>query len=361
VPFGQLDGRGVILDGIGLLVIVALLLGFAATPAIAATQTRADPTDTTAGASGRADLRQLSWNVVPGSATLTLSFDDSTFGAGLRADIGVDVLLDRTGDGLADLEVAGVRNADRAHMDMSLRQLSGINSTADCQELGGGAPSAQGTVTPAVAAGRESFAFSFDPTLVPGALAAFRWAAIGQAPPPGGAGVPWDIMPDAANPFPGAPNPSDRRCGAAKTGLSVRVANGVAFPDPVTPPTPPPPPPPPPPPAPVGVSFATSPDSLRVTKTGSFNYSFLAIALGSGKVSLKSTKKVKVGAKKRFVTLGPKAFTAPITGPVKVKLKLSSKNLKALRKAKKLRFKVTAVIGAASYTTKLTLKAPKKT
>ncbi|MGH2839692.1 MAG: hypothetical protein ACRDKY_02570 [Solirubrobacteraceae bacterium] len=115
-----------------------------------------------------------------------------------------------------------------------------------------------------------------------------------------------------------------------------------------------------PPPA-DGVVFATSPKSLRVAKTGRFTYRFVAPALASGTIRLKSATKVKIGAKKRFMKLATRSFTAPSTTRVKVKYKLSRKHLKALNRAKKLRFKVTATLAGKTTTTTLTLKAPKKT
>lgn len=113
-------------------------------------------------------------------------------------------------------------------------------------------------------------------------------------------------------------------------------------------------------PPPADVLFTTSPKSLRVAKTGRFTYRLRATALKSGKISLKSTTKVKIGSKKRLMKLARKSFTAGSTGKVKVKYKLARKHLKPLRKAKKLRFRVTATLAGRTYTTKLTLKAPKK-
>ena len=133
-------------------------------------------------------------------------------------------------------------------------------------------------------------------------------------------------------------------------------------------PPPPGPPPPPPPPGPqpsdsplaLFASFKTSPKSLRVSKSARFKYSFKATPLRSGKISLKSTKKVKIGSKKGFLKVAAKAFTASSTGTVKVNLKLSSTSLKALKRAKQLRFAVTVKLGGKTFATKLTLKAPKK-
>ncbi len=160
------------------------------------------------------------------------------------------VLIDRTSDSIADDEVVATRNADGVKIDVALRNLDGTLATGDCQDLTGKAIGATSSVTPTLAGGLETFSFSFDPTVLPGHLASFRWAAFGQAPPDGAAFGPWDVMPDAANPDPGAANPGDRRCDADKGGLRVRMKTGVAFPDPPPQPTPTPSPAPPPSPGP---------------------------------------------------------------------------------------------------------------
>jgi hypothetical protein len=229
---------------------LAMLVLLAPATASAATQTREDPSDAPPGASGKADLRTVAWDVGDTSAKLTVSVDASTFGSAQRALIGVHVLLDLDVDGKADHEVVATRNADGSKVDVALRNLDGTLSTADCQDLAGKAAGPQGTVSSTIAGGRETFSFSFDPNVLPGHLASFRWAAFGQAPPDGSASGPWDVMPDVANPDPGAANPGDRRCDSAKSGVRVRMKDGIAFPDPPAPtptPTPPPPGPAPPP------------------------------------------------------------------------------------------------------------------
>jgi hypothetical protein len=108
-------------------------------------------------------------------------------------------------------------------------------------------------------------------------------------------------------------------------------------------------------------SFTGSPTSLRVSKKGKFSYSFTATPLRSGKITMTSTKKVKIGSKKRKMKLGPKSFTVPAGGKVKVTFKLSSKNLKALKKRPSIKFAVLVTVGTHTFNTKLTLKRPKKT
>ncbi len=218
-----------------------MLLMLAPGTASAAVQTREDPSDAPSGPSGKADLRSVAWDVSGGAAKLTVSLDASTFGSSQRALIGVHVLIDDDGNSIADHEVVATRNADGIKVDVALRNLDRTLSTADCQDLAGKAAGPQGTVATTLAAGRETFSFSFDPNVLPGHLASFRWAAFGQAPPDGAAAGPWDVMPNAADPAPGAANPGDRRCDTAKSGVPVRMKTGIAFPDPKPPPPPPPP------------------------------------------------------------------------------------------------------------------------
>jgi hypothetical protein len=114
-----------------------------------------------------------------------------------------------------------------------------------------------------------------------------------------------------------------------------------------------------PPPADL-VSFRTAPKSLRVSNAGRFTYNFRATPRRSGKVGLSSTKKVKIGSKKRRMKLAAKTFTSLATSKVSVRFKLSKKNLKALKRTRKIAFKVTATLTGRHFTTKLTLKAPKQ-
>lgn len=210
------------------------MLAFAlgASAADAATQSRDDPSDAPGPENAQADLRRVAWDVTGSAATLTVSLDDNSF-----APVAVHLLMDTGADGLADEEVVATRDADGKRLDVTLRELSHALSTTDCQDLAGKNTSAQATVPSTVSGGLETFAFSFDPTVVAGGLASFTWAAFGQAPDFNGA---WDLLPDASNPAPGAPNPGDRRCNGSKSGLGVRVSAGVAFPDPAPPqPTPP--------------------------------------------------------------------------------------------------------------------------
>ena len=108
-------------------------------------------------------------------------------------------------------------------------------------------------------------------------------------------------------------------------------------------------------------SFDTSPKSVRSSKTGRVKYTFLATPLRSGKIAVKSTKKIKIGSTTRFLKLAAKSFTASSTASAKVTFKLSSKQLRALKRVKRLRMVVTVTLGAKTFQNKLTLKAPATT
>jgi hypothetical protein len=223
--------------------IAAAVLAGPVASAGAVVQSRADPSDAPAGAVGKADLRAIDWDVGDTSATVRVGLDESTYADctggchDVRAPIGVHVLLDTDSDGLADADIAASRNVDGVSVDVALRTLDRTLSSVDCQGLDGTSSPQIATVSTTVSGGIESFAFTFDPTTLPGHLAAFGWAAFAQAPADTSGG-PWDVMPDAADPEPAAANPGDRRCDASKTGLSVRVRDGVAFPDALAPPPP---------------------------------------------------------------------------------------------------------------------------
>jgi hypothetical protein len=317
---------------------VALLLALAPTTAQAATQTRDDPSDAPSGAFGNADIRTLAWDVSGASARLTVGADASTYGAGERAPIGVHVLLDTDGNGIADGEVVATRNADGASVDLSLRALDQTLSSADCQDLSGKPTAAQATVATTLSNGLETFTFSFDPTLVPGSLATFRWAAFGQAPANGAEAGPWDIMPDAANPDPAAANPGDRRCDSVKGGLSVRMSQGIAFPDadPTQTLTPPP--------APDTLAPETQLSGKRTQELGKALYVVVGCptedctATATGGVSapvVAAARRFKLRKASLPIAKGTKA---------KLRLKLSKKARRAAKRALLKRKKVTAKI-----------------
>lgn len=111
--------------------------------------------------------------------------------------------------------------------------------------------------------------------------------------------------------------------------------------------------------APAGtVRFGASPNSLRVSPEGRFAYHFAVTAAGSGAISLKSTKKVKVGDTLQFLSVPAKRYSTDREGRVTVRFDLSDKNLRALKRVGSLLFRVTVTYNGRRFTTTLRLRAP---
>lgn len=108
------------------------------------------------------------------------------------------------------------------------------------------------------------------------------------------------------------------------------------------------------------VSFSTAPKSVSVSNTGRFTYKFIAPPLRSGTISLKSIAKIMIGPKKQVMKLAAKTFRSPATRKVTVTFTLSKTNLRALKKRRMIAFRVTATLSGKTFTTKLTLRAPRK-
>ena len=220
---------------LALALITTIPLALAPVPALATTSNRSDPSDAPVGPEGKTDLRSIAWNIGATTSTVTIAVDDST-GAGARATLGVHLLVDNDLDGIADVELLGARSADGVSVDTTLRSLDRTLSTSACQALDGKTVDAA-IVRASVANGLETFTFTLDTTLVPGGLAHFRWAALGQSPGSPPASGPWDYLPNATNPDSGAANPGDRRCDSAKSGVRLRMTGGVEVGGANTPPT----------------------------------------------------------------------------------------------------------------------------
>jgi hypothetical protein len=107
------------------------------------------------------------------------------------------------------------------------------------------------------------------------------------------------------------------------------------------------------------VPYDSSPTTVRVSRSGRFAYALRATPGSTGTVRLRSTRKVRVGSRKRFVQVPATRFIAGATGGATVTLKLSSASLRTLERLKKLRFTVSVVVGGGSFTATLTLRAPK--
>jgi subtilisin family serine protease len=86
--------------------------------------------------------------------------------------------------------------------------------------------------------------------------------------------------------------------------------------------------------------------SIRVRR-GSFSYSFRAVPKAAGRASFASIGKVKVSARRK-VTLARKSFSVGSSGKVTLRIKLSRKNLKILRRNRRIKLRVTVKLEDAA-------------
>ena len=109
--------------------------------------------------------------------------------------------------------------------------------------------------------------------------------------------------------------------------------------------------------APAKASFADSKSSIRVDRRGRFRFTFHAGAGLTGKAAFRRTTE--------RLLLAQKSFTAPASGQVTLKMKLSAKSLRILKRNGRIRTRVTVTLknaaGLTSTASKtITLKAPKR-
>jgi hypothetical protein len=100
--------------------------------------------------------------------------------------------------------------------------------------------------------------------------------------------------------------------------------------------------------------------SFKRLRRGRFTYSFRASAGLRGSASFASIAKVKVSARRK-VTLARKSFTVPAGGKVTLRIKLSKRSLRILRRNRRIKLRVTIKLRNAAgltstATSKLTLR-----
>jgi polysaccharide biosynthesis protein PslG len=116
--------------------------------------------------------------------------------------------------------------------------------------------------------------------------------------------------------------------------------------------------------APAKPSFAGSPSSVSVDRKRRFKFSFHADPGLSGTAVFRSVKKVRVSRTQR-VALASKSFTAPASGRVVLRIRLSKRNFRILKLNRTIRTRITVTlrnaIGQTSKASKtITIKAPKQ-
>jgi len=80
--------------------------------------------------------------------------------------------------------------------------------------------------------------------------------------------------------------------------------------------------------------------SHRHARRGRFRFRFRAPAGATGRASFATVSRVRVSARRR-VTVARRSFTVPATGKVTLRIKLSRRNLRILRRNRRLKLRVT--------------------
>jgi extracellular elastinolytic metalloproteinase len=114
----------------------------------------------------------------------------------------------------------------------------------------------------------------------------------------------------------------------------------------------------------VTVSLAGAPRSITVSRRGTFTYRFRATPGSRGTATFASVRRLQISARRR-VTFARRSFTAPGSGRVTLRIRLSRKNLRILRRNRRALVSVRVSArgptgGTASTSRRLTLKAPRR-
>jgi Tol biopolymer transport system component len=96
--------------------------------------------------------------------------------------------------------------------------------------------------------------------------------------------------------------------------------------------------------APAKANLAGAKATIRVSRNGTFGFRFRAGAGLKGQALFRSAKRMRIGARRKRVTLVRKSFTVPASGVVKLRLKLSRTNRAILRKNRRIRTTVTITL-----------------
>jgi subtilisin family serine protease len=112
------------------------------------------------------------------------------------------------------------------------------------------------------------------------------------------------------------------------------------------------------------LSLVAAKATVRVSRRGVFRYEFRATPSVAGRVAFRTRRKVTV-ARRAHLSLGSRAFAAPATGRVLLKVKLSRRQLRLLRRNGRFLLNVTAdargVAGESLRSSRrLTLKPPRR-
>jgi subtilisin-like proprotein convertase family protein len=108
---------------------------------------------------------------------------------------------------------------------------------------------------------------------------------------------------------------------------------------------------------PIVIDLASLAKSVTVSKKGVFTLSFGGPAGQVGSIKLTTVR--AVASAKRKLVVAKKSFTIPATGKVKLKLKLTRKGMRVLKRLKRLPVSAKVTLGTTTAAKRLTLRAPR--
>ena len=145
---------------------------------------------------------------------------------------------------------------------------------------------------------------------------------------------------------------------------NAAIAAAIALPNTATPPPPPPPPPPPGPAGPNAANLRDAKSRVRVSRKGVFTYPVRAATGLTGTATFRTRRKV-TASRKVHLTIARKSFRIVRGGSATLRVKLSRKELRLLRRNRRFLLRVTVTVRdgsglSATAGKRLTLLPPKR-
>jgi subtilisin-like proprotein convertase family protein len=108
------------------------------------------------------------------------------------------------------------------------------------------------------------------------------------------------------------------------------------------------------------LDLSSLPRNVTVGSTGVFIVRFRGTPGLSGSFTATTVRAIAAAARRRKLVLARRSFTVPASGRVRLRLKLSRKHLRALRRARRLAVSTKVTIGTQSASRRITFKAARR-
>ncbi|HEX6582280.1 MAG TPA: S8 family serine peptidase [Thermoleophilaceae bacterium] len=112
------------------------------------------------------------------------------------------------------------------------------------------------------------------------------------------------------------------------------------------------------PPVEIQIDLSGLPRSIRVSRPGIFVLSFLATPGQAGSLKITTVKAVAAARKRRLV-VARKTFMVPAGGRARLKVRLTRKGLRVLKRVRRLPVSVKVTLGTRTASRRVTLRAPR--